>query len=122
MVGPYNKKLRYLRLIFVLPPNFFDNVHILLDELNINLDIIAVTESHIKENVSCPINIQPLNYSIEHTPPTKASVGGSLLYINNRLSYKPREDLKIYAPGQLESVFIEIICLNYLKFDYWLDI
>ena len=46
----------------------FDNFHILLNELNINLDIIAITESHIRENVSCAINIQLPNYSIEHTP------------------------------------------------------
>ena len=89
----------------------FDNFHILLNELNINLDIIAITESRIRENVSCPINIQLPNYSIEHTP-TEASAGGALLYINNRLSYKPRADLKMYAPGKLESVFIEIICPN----------
>ena len=48
---------------------------------------------------------------IEHTP-TEASAGGALLYINNRLSYKPRADLKMYAPAKLESVFIEIICPN----------
>ena len=59
--------------------------------------------------MSCPINIQLPNYSIEHTP-TEASAGGALLYINNRLLYKPRAAIKLYAPGKLESVFIEIIC------------
>ena len=53
-------------LIFVLCKKFFDNFHILFNELNINLDIIAITESRIRENVSCPINIQVPNYSIEH--------------------------------------------------------
>ena len=97
--------------MFVLCKKFFDNFHILLNELNINLDIIAITKSHIRENLLCTINIQLLNYSIEHTP-TEASAGGALLYINNRLSYKPRSNLKMYAPGKLESVFIEIICQN----------
>ena len=64
------------------------NFHILRNELNWNLDIIAITESYIRENVSCPINIQLPNYSMEHTP-TKASAGGALQYVNNRLSCKP---------------------------------
>ena len=64
--------------------------------LNINLDIIAITELCIKENVACPINIQLPNYSIVHTP-TEALAGGAFLYINNRSSCKPRADLKIYA-------------------------
>ena len=34
---------------------FFGNFHILFNELNINMDIIAVTKSLIVENVSCPI-------------------------------------------------------------------
>ena len=63
--------------------NFFDNFHILFNELNINLDIIAITESRIRENVSYPRNIQVPNYSIEHTP-IEASAGGALLYINSR--------------------------------------
>ena len=47
-----------------------------------------VTESRIKENLSCPINIQLLNYSIKQTA-IEASTGGALLYINKRISYKP---------------------------------
>ena len=85
----------------------FGSFHILHNELNINLNIIAITVSHVKENVLYAINIQLPNYSIKHTP-TEAS-GGALLYIN-RLSYKPRADLKMYGPGKLESAFIEIIC------------
>ena len=57
------------------------------------------------------MNIQLPNYSIEHTP-TEDSTGGVLLYINNKLSYKPKADPKMYASGKLESVFIEILCPN----------
>ena len=89
----------------------FYNFHILLYKLNINLDIIGSTESHIKENVPCHMNTQLPNYSIEHTP-TQVSVGGTLLYINSRLSCKPRADVKLYAPAKLESLFLEIICIN----------
>ena len=40
--------------------------------------------------------------------PTESSAGGTLLYIHSHLSYKPRNDLSIYKPTELESSFIEI--------------
>ena len=61
----------------------FDNFHILLNESNNNLDVIAITESRIIENLPCPINSQFPNYSAEHTP-NKALAIGALLYYNNR--------------------------------------
>ena len=79
------KSLSLLHLNICYLQKKIDNFHILLNELNINLDIIAITESRIRENVSCPINIQLPNYSIEHNP-TEASTGGTFLYINNRSS------------------------------------
>ena len=82
--------------------NKIDDFHFLLNELNINLDRIAITESCIRENVPCPINIQLSNYSIEDTHQS----------FNNALSHKPKADLKMYAPSKLESVFIEVICPN----------
>ena len=60
------------------------------------------------------MNIQLPNYFIEHTP-TEDSTGGALMYINNKLSYKPKADPKMYASGKLESVFIEILCPNSLN-------
>ena len=49
------------------------------------------------------------NYSIEHTP-TDVLARGALLYINNRLSYKPRADLKIVYPWQVRiSILIAYI-------------
>ena len=74
-----------------------------------NFDIIALTESRIKKNSVSPINIELENYSIEHTL-TEIAAGGALLYINKRLSYHPRNDLNIYMPGKLESIFIEVVC------------
>ena len=79
--------------------------------LNINLDTIAIIKLHIKEKMPCFINIQLSSYAIVHAP-TGDSAGAAFLYINNRLWYKPRADLKMYAPGKSESVFIEIICPN----------
>ena len=74
-----------------------------------NFDIIALTESRIKKNSVSPINIKLENCSIEHTP-TEIAAGGALLYIIKRLSYDPRNDLNIYTPDKLESIFIEIVC------------
>ena len=52
------------------------------------------------------------SYSFEFTP-TKSNAGGTLLYIANHLSYKPRTDLNLNIADQLESTFIEI--LNSIK-------
>ena len=87
----------------------FDDFNILLSELNVSFDILAIIESRIKKDWSSPINLQLNNYSIEHTP-TQSSAGGTLLYINKRLSYQLRDDLRSYDPGKIESTLIEIIC------------
>ena len=50
-----------------------------------------------------------MNYSIKHRL-TEIAAGGALLYINKILSYHPRNDLNIYMPVKLESIFIEIVC------------
>ena len=73
------KSLSFFHLNICSLQNFFDNFYILLNELNIKLNIITITKSHIRWNVPCPLNIQLPNYSIEHTP-TEASAGGALLY------------------------------------------
>ena len=41
---------------------------------------------------------------------SESSCGGALLYISEKLHYKPRDDLLIYKPSLLESVFVEILC------------
>ena len=46
----------------------FDGFNILISELNVIFDILAITESRIKKDSSCPINLQLNNYSTEHTP------------------------------------------------------
>ena len=76
---------------------------------SVSLDILAITECRIKKDSSSPIHLQFNNYSAEHTP-TESSAGVTLLYVNKRLSYQLRNDLRIYDPGKIESTFIEIIC------------
>ena len=70
------------------------------------IDIIAINKTRITENVSLLNNLN-LNYSFKFTP-TENSVGGTLLYIANLLSYKWRNDLNIYKTNEMESTFIEI--------------
>ena len=108
-----SKSLSLLHLNICSLSKNFDNFCILLKEINMNFDIIALTESRIKKNSVSPINIELENYSIGHTL-TKTAAGGALLYINKRLSYHPRNDLNIYMPGKLESISIEIVCLKSL--------
>ena len=87
----------------------FDDFNMPLNHLNVNFDIVAITESHIKKDSSDPVNLHLPNYSSEQTP-TETSAGGTLLYISKRLSYQLRNDLKLHHPGKTESTFIEIIC------------
>ena len=48
------------------------------------------------------------NFSCEFTP-TESSAVGTLLYIANHLSYKPRFDLNIYKSDKLEYTLTEIL-------------
>ena len=86
----------------------FEELQNLLQSTNINFDVIAITETRIPKNVSVTQNIVLNNYSFEHTF-TESSAGGTLPYIADHLSYKIRNDLKIYKKFKSESTVIEII-------------
>ena len=75
---------------------------------NKTFDVIAISESRILKDTNLSKNINIYNYSVEFTP-TESHAGGTLLYINNKLSYKLRQDLCVYKSSELESTFIEII-------------
>ena len=87
---------------------YFDDFNILLSDLNVSFDILAITVPRIKKYLQSPINLQLSNYSIEHTL-SESSAAGILLYISKRLSYQLRNDLRLYDPGKIESTFIEFI-------------
>ena len=72
-----------------------------------DFDIIAVFESRITKIKVPPIDISIPNYSYKLCP-TEANHDGTLIYIRNHLSYKTRDDLKIYKSFELESSFIKI--------------
>ena len=92
-----------------LSKNIDDFEH-LIPSTKTDFDIIAVSESRITKNKLPPIAISIPNYSYEFCP-TEANAGGTLIYIRDHLSYKTRNDLKIYKSFELESTFIEI-CNN----------
>ena len=86
-----------------------DYFNILLKELNISFDILAITDYRIKKDSLYPINLQLNNYPIEHTT-IQSSVGGTLFYVNKRFFYQLRNKIRLYDPGKIESTFIEIVC------------
>ena len=63
----------------------FDDFNIPLSELNVSFNILVITESRIKKDLSSPINLQLKNCSIGHAP-TESSLGGTLLYISKQRS------------------------------------
>ena len=46
----------------------FDDYNILLSDLNVSFDILAITETRIKKDSSTSIDLQLNNYLTEHTP------------------------------------------------------
>ena len=80
----------------------------LLATLEIDFDIIGITESRLKSNKNHLTNINLPRYNIEHYS-TDSTSGGALLYIKEDIIYKKRNDLKILKSKLLESIFIEII-------------
>ena len=72
----------------------FDVLVYLLKCTNKNFDTIAVRETRISAKASIIFNVNLNNYSFESTP-TESSAGGTMLYISNNLSHKPRTDLNM---------------------------
>ena len=86
-----------------------DKLRDLIDESKTKFSVIGITESRLNKGIT-PLNkINLPNYNIQHTPP-ESNNGGSLLYfISTDLSYKTRNDLKMYKSKELESIFIEMV-------------
>ena len=84
-----------------------EDLEYLLNSTSIKFDVIAISEARIVKGKTPVNSLNLMNYSHEFCP-TESSAGGTLLYIHNHLSYKPRNDLSIYKPTELESSFIEI--------------
>ena len=78
----------------MLPFKKFDQLHVILAEIDIGFDFIGFTESCLSKTNLSPTNMVLAIYAIELTP-TESSAGGAVLYI--KLLHK------------VESVFVEVI-------------
>ena len=78
-------------------------------------DMILISKTRIKKQVSLLNNLNINSYSFESTP-TQICTGGTLLYIANHLSYKCCNDLNIYDKNKLASTFIEIFNSTKIKY------
>ena len=79
-----------------------------IDKSKTKFSIIGITENRLNKDIAPLKNIKLQNYNFQHTP-AESNKGGSLLYISTDISYKTRNDLKMYKSKELESIFIEII-------------
>ena len=90
------------------------NIHSLqfhIEELRIALkfDLICLTESKIVKDKEPEIDITIDGYQEPVGTPTEATKGGAIIYAKIGIDWKPREDLNMYKPKELESHFIEAI-------------
>ena len=86
----------------------FHGLEDLLKCTNKIFDIVLVSETRITKKTSLNSNINLQNYSFEFMP-TESNAGGTLPYIANHWSHKPRTDLNLNIVYQMESNFIEKI-------------
>ena len=90
----------------------FEELKVLLQILNYEFDIIAISESKVIKNRAPIIDLSIENYQMEVTE-TESEKGGTILYVSNKLNYKLRKDLEVYKPKQFECTFIEIFYEKY---------
>ena len=87
----------------------FDELKLMLQLLDFKFDIIALSETKIEKDKSPIIDISLEGYHKPVGTPTESTKGGVLIYVSDKLNFKPRNDLNIYESKKIESMFIEII-------------
>ena len=88
-------------------PYHREQFHTFLSDIDIDFDIIGITETKLKTGKKPLNSIDIEHYVSEHTT-TDSNAGGALLYIKEGITYKVRNDLAIIKSTELESIFIEI--------------
>ena len=89
-------------------PYHFDDLKYLVGNCQNNTKVIGITECRLRANRTVLSNINLQDYIYEWTP-TAAAKGGTLIYIDNKLRYQTRNDLKLYKEREIEFTFLEII-------------
>ena len=59
------KALSFFHMNFCSLTKHFDDFNILLSDLNVSFDILAITETRIKKDSSSPTNLQLNNYTVD---------------------------------------------------------
>ena len=101
--------LSFLHLNISSLPKHFDIYTSLLNSLNHEFKVLGFSETRLTDS-SIPHNLDIDRYNSIFTN-TKASAGGTALYISKDLKHKDRKDLSnlIYFDKQLESTFCELM-------------
>ena len=89
----------------MFPYKNIKDLEFLLDYSQICFGVIAITETRILKSKFSVTDINLTNYSCEYCP-TESSAGAIMLYIENHLSYKPKNDLRIYKTAELYYYYI----------------
>ena len=91
-----------------------DELEAALSLLDVEFDIIAITETKIMKNIAPIYDIKLTGYNEPYHTPTESSKGGALIYVKHGIEVKHRPDLesRMYESGKLETVFLEIINTN----------
>ena len=92
-------------------PLHINELKLFLGFFQCKCDLISLSESRIIKSNTLKTSIDIPGYNIEHNP-TESKAGGCLLYISDKIPHKLRNDLNVYCPKQLESVFIELLFSN----------
>ena len=77
--------------------------------LGTSFNFICITETKIRKNNDPKSDITIEGYQAPVGMPTEAQKGGVVIYIQDGIDWKPREDLNMHKPKELESYFIETI-------------
>ena len=101
-----NTNLSMLHLNIRSIPDHFLELTSLLTNLELELKILAISETWIKPH---HINYNIPNYNMEQDFRYHKRGGGVCLYLHNMLQYRLRDDLKIgNDPESINSIFIEL--------------
>ena len=84
-----------------------DELRSLLEILEHPFDIIAITETRLKEGLIPIRDVTLIGYDFLDTP-TKTACGGVCLYIKHGLNYMERKDISKSEENISESIFIEL--------------
>ena len=84
-----------------------EELRVVLDAIDYLFDVIAISESKLKGEPQVDISIP--GFHSPYCKYTESEKGGTILYVSDKLNFKPRKDLEIYVSKELESSFIEIV-------------